>query len=67
MVTFSFTDNRGGGSLKAQVASWRLASGEIWHFEETRVALAGMRPWVTEEAAKARRPRNLLEDNPASG
>ena len=23
--------------------------------------------WVTEEAASARRPRNLLEDNPASG
>jgi len=24
-------------------------------------------PWVTEEPIKARRPRNLLEDNPASG
>jgi hypothetical protein len=67
-------------SLKAQVASWRLASVEIWRFEKTRVALVRMRvafarmvattpysPWVTEEAVKAQRPRNLLEDNPASG
>lgn len=67
-------------SLEAQVASWGLASVEIWCLEETRVARAGMRvafarmvattrhpPWVTEESVKARRPRNLLEDNPASG
>ena len=69
-----------GVSLKEQVASWRLASVEIWRLEETRVALVRMRvafarmvattphlPWVTEEAVKARRPRHLLEDNPASG
>ena len=70
-----------GVLLKAEVASRRrLASVEIWRLEETRVALVRMRveyarmvattphsPWVTEEAAKARRPRNLLEDNPASG
>ena len=60
-------------SLEAQVASWRLASVEILRLEEMRVAFAGMvattpyPPWVTEEAVKARRPRNLLEDNPASG
>jgi len=24
-------------------------------------------PWVTQEAVKARRPRHLLEDSPASG
>jgi len=67
-------------SLKAQVASWRLASFEMWRLEEKRVALDRTRvafarmvatkphlPWVTEEADKARRPRHLLEDNPASG
>ena len=69
-----------GVSLKEQVASWRLASVEIWRLEETRVALVRMRvafarmvattphpPWMPEDAVKARRPRNLLEDNPASG
>ena len=68
-----------GVSLKAELASWCLAV-EIWRLEETcaalvrmRVAFARMvattphRPWVTEEAVKARRPRHLLEDNPASG
>ena len=67
-------------TLKAQVASWRLASGERSRLDEKRVALVRTRvafarmvattphpPWVTEEAVKARRPRNLLEDNPASG
>ena len=67
-------------SLKAQVASWPLALVKIWRLEvkgvalvKTRVAFARMvatRPhprWVTEEAVKARRPRDLLEDNPASG
>jgi len=64
-----------GVSLKAE-----LASVEIWRLEETCAALVRMRvafarmvattphpPWVTEEAVKARRPRHLLEDNPASG
>ncbi len=63
-----------GVSLKAQVASWRRG------FDEKRVGLVRMRvayarmvattphpPWVTEEAVKARRPRHLLDDNPASG
>jgi len=67
-------------SLKAQVASWRLASVEMWRLEEKRVALVRTRvafarmvatkqhsPWVAEEAVKARRLRHLLEDNPASG
>ena len=67
-------------SLKAQAASWRLASVEMWRLDEKRVALGRARvafarmvattphpPWVTEEAVKARRPRHLLEDNPASG
>ena len=67
-------------SLKAQVASWSLASVEIWRFEEKRVARMRTRgasgrmvatrphaPWVTEDAVNARRPRHLLEDNPASG
>ena len=39
-----------GGSLEAQVASWRLASVETWRLEETRVALAGialrLRGWL---------------------
>jgi hypothetical protein len=67
-------------SPKAQVASWRLALVEMWSLEERRAALVRTRvafarmvettphpPWVTEEAVKARRPRHLLEDNPASG
>ncbi len=67
-------------TLKAQVASWRQPSGENWRLDEKRVALVRARvafarmvattphpPWVTEEAVKARRPRHLLEDNPASG
>ncbi len=67
-------------SLKARAASWRRASGWMWCLEEKRVALVRRRvafarmvpttphpPWVTEEAVKARRPRHLLEDNPASG
>jgi hypothetical protein len=71
---------RAAVSLKARVASWRRASGWMWRLEEKRVALVRRRvafarmvatmphpPWVTEEAVKARRPRHLLEDNPASG
>jgi len=66
--------------LKAQVANLRLASVNKWRLEEKRVALIRMRvavarmvattphpPWVTEGAVKARRPRDLMEDNPASG
>ena len=58
----------------------RMTSDAKWRFEvkrvtfvRTRVAFARMvattphRPWVTEEAVKARRPRHLLQDNPASG
>ena len=61
-------------------ASGRLGEGWMWRLEEKRVALVRRRvafarmvattphpPWVTEEAVKARRPRHLLEDNPASG
>ena len=64
----------------AHVANLRLASVDKWRLEDKRAALVGMRiafaravattphlPWVTEEAIEARRPRNLLEDNPASG
>jgi hypothetical protein len=67
-------------SPKAQVARWRLASVEMWRLGAKPVALVRMRvafarmvattrhsPWATEEAVKARRPRHLLEDNPASG
>jgi hypothetical protein len=67
-------------SLKARVVSWRRASGWMWRLAEKRAALVRRRvafarmvattphpPWVTEEAVKARRPRHLLEDNPASG
>jgi len=67
-------------SPKAQVVGWRLASMEIWRLQETCAALVRMRvafarmvattphpPWMPEDAVKARRPRNLLEDNPASG
>ena len=68
-----------GVLLEAQVASLRLASVNKRRREDKRVALIRMRvafarmvattphpPWVTE-AVKARRPRNLMEDNPASG
>jgi hypothetical protein len=71
---------RPAASLKARVASWHLVPVEIWRLKEKRVALMRTRvafarmvattphpPWVTEEAVKARRPRHLLEDNPASG
>ena len=66
----------------AESAGCELASGIIRDVasEEKRVALDRTRvafarmvatkphlPWVTEEADKARRPRHLLEDNPASG
>ncbi len=64
----------------AHVANLRLVSVDKWRLEDKRVALGRMRiafagivattthpPWVTEEAIKARCPRNLLEDNPASG
>jgi hypothetical protein len=64
----------------AQIGNLRLASVDKWRLEDKRVALVRMRiafarivatpphpPRVTEEAIKARRPRNLLEDNPASG
>jgi hypothetical protein len=73
-------DRRPAVSLKTQVASWYLASIEMWRLEAKRGALVRTRvvfarmvattlhsPWVTEEAAKSRRPRHLLEDNPASG
>jgi len=40
-------------------AGWLAAKAVFDRIEDT--------PWVTEEAATARRPQNLLEDNPASG
>jgi hypothetical protein len=69
-------NGRANGRL-ARAKTWRL---KAWRLEErrvtfvrTRLAFARIvtttphRPWVTEEALKARRPRHLLEDNPTSG
>ncbi len=62
------------------VQSQRMALVKTWRLEERRVSGVRLRvafawmvataphsPWVREEAVKARRPRHLLEDNPASG
>ena len=38
---------------------WLVAKAEFDRIEDPQ--------WVTEQAATARRSRNLLEDNPASG
>jgi hypothetical protein len=68
------------GLLEAQVVNLRRASVKKSRLDEKRVGLVRARfvfarmaaatqhsPWVTEEAVEARRPRHLLEDNPASG
>jgi hypothetical protein len=59
-------------SLKAHVENLRLASTTKWRLTVKRVAsmrapAAAQRPWMTETEAKARRVRNLMNDNPSSG
>ena len=61
-----------GASEKAQVANLRWAPVRKLRIEEKRFAFMRMAatshpPWATEELARARRPRHLLQDNPASG
>ncbi len=51
--------DRAGRPGEFSVELWFAAKAEFVRIEDA--------PWVTEEAATARRPRNLLEDNPASG
>ncbi len=71
---------RSVASLRTELTSRLGARNEEWRLNQKRVARVRMRaafvkmvattmhpPWVTEEAVTARRPRNLLEDNPASG
>jgi hypothetical protein len=64
---------RPDASLKARETILRLVSEMKWRVAETSMAvvsfLAKVRKqrWVSEEAAKSCRHRNLLEDNPTSG
>ena len=52
---------------------WNLAgrpeelSLEFWLAAKVEFDRIENPPWLTQEAATAHRPRNLLEDNPASG
>ena len=48
-----------GGPEQLSVKLWLYAKAEFDRMEDPL--------WVTQEAAVARRLRNLLEDNPASG
>ena len=48
-----------GRRKEVSLQFWVTAKGEFNRIEDPL--------WVTEEAATTRRPRNLLEDNPASG
>ncbi len=67
-------------SLKSRLASLRVASAKKLRLEEKRVTfvraqvvfasvvmMTPQKPWVTEGEIRARRSRNLMEDNPASG
>jgi hypothetical protein len=60
-------------SLKARETILRLASEMKWRVVKSGAAAvsclakAQKKRWVTEEAAKSCRHRNLLEDNPTSG
>ena len=57
-----------GASEKAEVAILRPALRvEEKRFAFMRMAATSHPPWATEALAKARRPRHLLQDNPASG
>jgi len=65
---------RPDAELKVRLANLRLAYAKKWRVEERRTAVAGIvaskaqRPWITEEeAARAGRPRSLMDDNPAAG
>jgi hypothetical protein len=51
--------DRAGRPEELSMEFWIAAKAELDRIEDPL--------WVTEEAAAARRPRNLLEDNPASG
>ena len=51
--------NQAGRPKELSVQFWVAAKDEFNRMEDPL--------WVTEEAATARRSRNLLEDNPASG
>ncbi len=71
MSTHANLHGRPDVSLKARVAHLHLA--EKWSLTVRRVtavrmsAAASQRPWMTESEVKARRVRNLMNDNPASG
>ena len=71
MSTHAILHGRPDVSLKARVAHLHLA--EKWSLTVKRVtavrmsAAASQRPWMTETEVKARRVRNLMNDNPASG
>jgi Protein of unknown function (DUF2934) len=51
--------NQAGRPEELSLEFWLAAKAEFDRIENPL--------WVTQEAATARRPRNLLEDNPASG
>jgi len=51
--------NQAGRPEQLSLESWLAAKAEFDRIENPL--------WVTQEAAAARRLRNLLEDNPASG
>ena len=63
---------RPDASLKARETILRLASEMKWRVAESSVAIVSFfamvrkQRWVTEEAAKSCKHRNLLEDNPTS-
>jgi hypothetical protein len=64
---------RPDASLKSRKTILRLASEMKWRVVKSGAAAvsclakAPKQRWVTEEAAKSCRHRNLLEDNPTSG
>ena len=64
---------RPGLLLKARIAHLHLPTTKTWSLAVRRVAVMRMpdaappRPWMSETEVKARRVRNLMNDNPASG
>ncbi len=64
---------RPNAALKAHIANAHVAAVQKLRAAVKREAISHLlfegrqRPWMHEDAARARKRRNLIDDNPASG
>ena len=73
MVGHAIHQPQSHAAVRARESGSRPKAAKQWGFYQQHLTIVGFwasarrEQWMTEEAAKARRRRSLLEDNPTSG